>query len=194
MSPDPQPRPIEVLGISGSLRPKSFNTALLRAAIELAPPGMTIAALGLRDIPIYDDDVRLAGYPAPVAELRERMRAADALLFVSPEYNRSIPGVLKNAIDWASRGTDQPFKDKPIAVMGASPGTLGAIFANHHLRQVLMYLGVRMVTGPEVAVANAKAKFDEELRLIDQPTRDFVAAHLVALKELVQRCRAVIRA
>ena len=102
---------IQVVGVSGSLRKGSFNSALLRAAAELAPEGMTISGHDIGPIPAYNDDVRLAGYPPEVEAFRSALRQADAVLFVTPEYNRSIPGVLKNAIDWASRGTDQPFDE-----------------------------------------------------------------------------------
>ena len=116
-------RSVNVVGISGSLRRGSHNSAALRAAQELAPPGMAIEIYaGLRDIPPYDEDVRQAeGYPPAVADLRERLAAADAVLIVTPEYNYSVPGVLKNAIDWASRPPEQPFSGKPIAIMGAAP-------------------------------------------------------------------------
>src|SRR5688572_14158326 len=104
---------MKVLGISGSLRRGAFSTALLRAAVELAPAGMTITTEAVGDFPLYNDDVRLAGFPPQVERVREAIRAADGLLFVSPEYNRSISGVLKNAIDWASRAPSQPFDNKP---------------------------------------------------------------------------------
>src|SRR3712207_2929689 len=113
---------MKVLGISGSLRRGSYNTAALRAAQGLAPEGMTIEAAEIGDLPLYNDDVRLAGYPPPAERLRGQLAAADAVLFVTPEYNYSVSGVLKNAIDWASRPPDQPFDGKPVAIMGASPG------------------------------------------------------------------------
>lgn len=112
---------IHVLGICGSLRQASYNAAALRAAQELAPAaGIMIETGDISTLPLYDEDIRTQGFPAPVERLREQIRAADALLFVTPEYNYSIPGVLKNAIDWASRSPDQPFAGKPAAVIGAS--------------------------------------------------------------------------
>jgi chromate reductase len=180
-------RPVTVLGISGSLRAGSFNTALLRAAQELAPASMGIETFDIAPIPHYNDDVRAAGYPEPVAAFRDRVRAADAVLIVSPEYNRSVPGVLKNAIDWASRAPDQPFNDKPMAFMGASRGVLGTIMSNHHLRQIFVYLNAAMVNGPEVLVGQSPMKFDESGRLTDEPTRRFVAEHLERLKDLIAR-------
>jgi chromate reductase len=181
---------MNVLGLSGSLRQGSYNTALLRAAMELAPDGMTIEAFDLSPIPLYNDDVRLQGYPPEVERLRTKIRQADALLFVSPEYNRSVPGVLKNAIDWASRAPDQPFDDKPVAIMGASPSMLGSAFANHHLRQILVYLNAQMLNGPEVLVGGAAAKFDTQGRLTDETTCNFVASHLSGLKKLALRLKA----
>ena len=116
---------VRILGIAGSLRRGSFNAATLRAAQELAPAGMTIESFDIAPIPLYNEDVRQQGFPAPVEDLRARIKAADGLLIVTPEYNYSIPGVLKNAIDWASRPPEQPFDGKPIGVMGASAGTIG---------------------------------------------------------------------
>ncbi|WP_211115643.1 NADPH-dependent FMN reductase [Arenibaculum pallidiluteum] len=185
----PPSTPIRVLGISGSQRKGSYNTALLHAARELAPAGMEIEIADIAPLPMYDDDVRVAGFPPVVEALRTRMRAADALLLVSPEYNRSVPAILKNAIDWASRAPDQPFDGKPVAIMTASPGALGGIMANHHLRQILVFLNGQTVSGPEVAIGDAKAKFDEQGRLTHQPTRDFVAAHLAKLAALASRGR-----
>jgi chromate reductase, NAD(P)H dehydrogenase (quinone) len=176
---------IRVLGLSGSLRRASYNTALLRAAQDLAPEGTQIEIHDLASIPMYNDDVRLAGYPDEVGRFREAIRDADAVLIASPEYNRSVPGVLKNAIDWASRRPDQPFAGKPLAIMGVSNGALGAAFANHHLRQIFVFMDARMVNGPEVMVGGAKDKFDAAGNLVDEATRSFVAAHLVKLANLV---------
>ena len=179
---------IQVLAISGSLRKASFNTALLRAAQELAPAGMSIQIYAdLASVPPYDDDIRLAGFPPVVAALRDRVRAADALIFATPEYNRSFTGVLKNAIDWLSRPPAQPLDGKPAAVMGASPGAIGTALANYHLRQVLSVLSVHVVPGLEVLVGGAASKFDDQGRLIDEPTREFLAKSLVALMRLIKR-------
>ena len=182
---------VHILGISGSLRRKSFNTAALRAAQELAPAGMTVEIYqGLRDIPLYDDDVREAqGYPAPVQDLRNRIAAADALLIATPEYNYSVPGVLKNAIDWASRPPAQPFDGKPIAIMGASPGLLGSARAQYHLRQTFVFLNGMLLNKPEVMIGQAGGRFDAEGRLTDEATRDFLKSLLVALKDWTERLR-----
>jgi chromate reductase, NAD(P)H dehydrogenase (quinone) len=184
--------PIRVLGLSGSLRQASYNTALLRAAQELAPEGTTIEIYDLSSIPMYNDDVRLAGYPDEVVRFRDAIRDADAVLIASPEYNRSVPGVLKNAIDWASRRPDQPFAGKPLAIVGVSNGALGAAFANHHLRQIFVFMDARMVNGPEVMVGGAKDKFDAAGNLVDDATRSFVADHLAKLASLVPECREAV--
>jgi chromate reductase len=175
---------LNVIGLSGSLRRGSYNTALLRAAQELAPAGMAIKLFDLSLIPIYNDDVRMAGYPSEVSRLRDSIRVADAVLIASPEYNRSVPGMLKNAIDWASRPPEQPFKGKPIAIMGASNGALGAAFANYHLRQIFVYMDAKMVNGPELMVGDVRSKFDEVGRLIHEPTRAFITTHLQKLAAL----------
>ena len=142
--------PIKILGISGSLRKGSFNTAALRAAIELAPEGVTIIEADISDIPLYNEDVNAQGRPPSVERFRQQIRDADALLFVTPEYNYSVPGVLKNAIDWASRPPEQPFAGKPAAIMGASPGVIGTARAQYHLRQIAVFLDLKVLNKPEV--------------------------------------------
>lgn len=177
---------MKVLGISGSLRKRSFNTALLRATQELAPEDMEIEIFDLASIPIYNDDVRLEGYPPEVSKFRDAIGAADGIIIASPEYNRSVPGVLKNAIDWASRPPDQPFAGKPVTFMGVSNGALGAAFANYHLRQIFVYLDARMLNGREVMIGDAKNKFDASLNLVHEPTRQFISEHLRKLGALIR--------
>ena len=181
----------KVLGISGSLRRGSYNSAALRAARELAPIGMAVEPYeGLRDIPPYDEDLRLGqGFPPAVEELRTRIKAADALLIVTPEYNYSVPGVLKNAIDWASRPPEQPFDGKPVAVMGASPGALGTARAQYHLRQMFVFLNGMVLNRPEVMIGQANARFDAEERLTGEKTREFVSTLLIALRDWSERLR-----
>jgi chromate reductase len=176
---------IKVLGCAGSLRARSFNRAALRAAVALAPAGMTIETFDrLGEFPLYDDDVRQnQGFPAPVEDFRQKIRAADALLIVTPEYNYSIPGVLKNAIDWASRAPDQPFEDKPIAIMSASPGRFGGARAQYHFRQCFVFLNGLLMNKPEVMIANAGDVFDDRLELTDASTRDHVTRLLAALAD-----------
>lgn len=170
---------MRLLGLCGSTRTGSWNRALLQAAADLAPPGAVIETWDLRRLPMYDDDIRLAGFPAEVVAFREAVRAADGLVFATPEYNRSLPTILKNAIDWASRAPDQPFNGKKAAIMTASNGALGGALANHHLRQVLVYLNVFVLPGPEVMVGLSPTKFKDG-QLADEPTRDMVRRHMAA--------------
>jgi len=178
---------LRVLGFAGSLRQGSYNKMALRAAIELAPAGMTIETFDLAPIEPYNEDVKQRGFPPPVQEFREKIRAADALLIVTPEYNRSLPGVLKNAIDWASRPPDQPFNGKPAAIFGASPGALGTAVAQYDLRRCLGVLNALVINSPSVMIGQAAQKFDAEGRLIDPPTRDFVGKLLTSLADWTRR-------
>ena len=178
---------MNVIGISGSLRKGSFNTAALRAAQGLAPEGMTIERAEIGDLPLYNDDVRAAGFPPPVERLRAQLAAADAVLLVTPEYNYSISGVLKNAIDWASRPPNQPFEAKPVAIMGASPGLFGSARAQYHLRQMLIFLNAMPVNRPEVMIGQAQNKFDADGNLTDEPTREFIRKLLVSLRDWTER-------
>ena len=182
--------PLRIVGISGSLRKGSFNTAALRAAIELAPEGVSIEQAEIGDLPLYNDDVRQAGYPPPVERLRSQLTAADAILLVTPEYNYSVSGVMKNAIDWASRPPNQPFDGKPVAIMGASGGLLGTARAQYHLRQMLVFLNAHPINKPEVMIGQAAQKFDEAGRLTDEPTREFVSKLLVSLAAWTERLRS----
>ena len=180
---------VRILGIAGSLRRGSYNAATLRAAQELAPAGMTIERFDIAPIPLYNEDVREQGFPSPVEDFRGRIKSADGLLIVTPEYNYSIPGVLKNAIDWASRPPDQPFDGKPTGIMGASMGIHGSSRAQYHLRQCFIFLNGLVMNRPEVMIPTAQNKFDTDDKLTDQATRDFIAAHLAAFKSWVLRLR-----
>ncbi len=180
---------LKILGIAGSLRRGSFNAAALRAAQELAPAGMAIDIFDIAAIPLYNEDVKAQGFPPVVADLRARIKAADGLLLATPEYNYSTSGVLKNTIDWASRPPEQPFDGKPIALMGASGGALGTARAQYHLRQMFIFLNAHILNRPEVFIGAAPGKFDGEGKLTDQPTRDFVAAMLVAFKAWIEKLR-----
>jgi chromate reductase len=178
---------IKVLGISGSLRQGSLNTALLRAAAQMLPAEAEFSLADLRGIPLYDDDVRQGGYPESVERFRQQLRAADAIWIATPEYNFSYSGVLKNAIDWASRPPDQPFLGKPVALMGASPGMLGTARAQYHLRQVFVYLNAHVLNTPEVFVGTAPAKFNESMELSDEATRKVLAQHIQAFMDWTKR-------
>lgn len=182
---------MSVLGFAGSLRRASWNRGLLRAAQELAPPEMAIEIFDISAIPLYNEDVRGRGFPPAVQEFRARIEGADALLIATPEYNYAVPGVLKNAIDWASRPPDQPFQDKPIALMGASAGMFGTTRAQHHLRQSFVYLDARVLARPEVLIPASAQKFDEHGDLKDGATRQYVADLLVALAAWTGRLSAL---
>jgi chromate reductase len=174
---------VKVLGICGSLRAKSYNKALLRAAIELAPPGMTITNYDLAGIPEYNDDVREKGYPEIVAKFRAAVAGHDAMLIVTPEYNYSIPGTLKNAIDWASRPPAPPMTRKPVALMSASQSLLGGARAQYHLRQVFVFTDSLPVNKPEVFVMTAQQKFDADLKLTDENTKNLIKQLLANLAD-----------
>src|SRR5947208_845511 len=176
-------RAITVLGIAGSLRKASYNRAALRAAVELAPDGMHLETFDIAPIPVYNEDLREQGYPPPVQEMRDRMGAADALLFVTPEYNYSIPGVLKNAIDWASRPPGQPFDGKPVAMMGAGAGMAGTARAQYDIRRCCVFLDMHPLNKPEVLIGQAHTKFDAEGRFTDEAGRGFIRDLLVALEQ-----------
>ncbi|HXZ00250.1 MAG TPA: NAD(P)H-dependent oxidoreductase [Stellaceae bacterium] len=180
-------RVVKTLGISGSLRKASFNTAALRAAAELVPEGMTLEIADIGDIPVYNEDVREKGYPPEVQEFREQIGAADALLFATPEYNYSISGVLKNAIDWASRPPNPPLIGKPVGIMGATGSLWGTTRAQYHLRQCFVFLNMFPVNKPEVLIAQAPNKFDAAGKLTDQQTRDIIAQLMVALRDWTLR-------
>jgi chromate reductase len=164
---------MRVLGISGSLRRDSYNTKLLRAAEELFPSVAEVELWeGLKEIPPYDEDDDVEPAPAAVAALRAAVGGADAVLFATPEYNSSIPGQLKNAIDWVSRPlATNPLRNKPVAVIGASAGAFGAVWSQAELRKVLAATGARVVDA-EVAVGHAPTKFDEDGQLVDETLRE----------------------
>lgn len=163
---------IRVLGISGSLRQRSFNRGLLRAAREVAPGGVEIDVFDLAGIPLYNEDLNAAGPPQPVAALQAALRDADALLIATPEYNTSMSGVLKNAIDWASRPfPNHGLRDKPVALMGASPGRFGTARAQSDVRSVLTALGCYVLPKPRLQVGGAGEKFSVEGDLQDEAVR-----------------------
>lgn len=178
---------MKVLGISGSLRKGSYNTMALHAAQALAPAGMQIEIADISLVPLYNEDVRSAGLPEAVRLLRDQVRAADALLFVTPEYNFSIPGVLKNAIDWVSRPPEQPIDGKPAAIMGVTTGLRGTTRMQYHLRQVLGGLNAFTLNKPEVFISHAASHFTAEGELTDAATRQGITDLLVSLQKLVQR-------
>ncbi|MGA9049184.1 MAG: NAD(P)H-dependent oxidoreductase [Dehalococcoidia bacterium] len=180
-------RDIIILGFAASLRKGSYNKALLRAAGELLPEGVTLETFDLEGIPPFNQDLENT-LPERVKEFKSRIRAADAVLIVSPEYNFSMPGVLKNAIDYASRPYgDSVWPGKPVAVMSASNGMLGGSRMQYHLRQTFLYLEVTAVTKPEVFVTFSAQKFDENGKLTDEPTRAIVKQLVQALVDLARK-------
>lgn len=178
---------IKILGLSGSLRKQSYNTAALRAAKELLPSGAALEIADLSMIPFFNEDVEAEGMPAAVADFRQKIAAADALLLATPEYNYSIPPVLKNALDWASRGNDNPLNGKLAAIMSASPGMFGGARAQYHLRQVCVVLNLQLFNRPEVFIMKAHEKFDAEGKLTDEYTRNAIARLLQALVDQVKQ-------
>jgi len=179
---------LRVAGIVGSLRLASYNGWLLRAAAELAPPGLTIVPVGLSEIPMFNQDLEARGEPAPVATLRAVLREADAVLMASPEYNYGVPGVLKNAIDWISRPPgNAPLHKKPVAIMGAGPGASGTMRIQPQLRLTLQAIGAYAMPKPEVAIASCRDKFDAEGRLTDAKTREHLEGFLVAFADWTRR-------
>ncbi len=181
---------VRVCAFCGSLRKASFNRMALRAAEELAPEGMSFEACDIGEIPLYNEDVRQQGFPPSVERAREMVRAASAVLFVTPEYNYSFSGALKNAIDWISRPPDHPFAGKPAAIMGASPSMQGTSRAQYQLRQVCIYLNMFPVNQPEVMIAAADKKFDAGGRLTDEGTRKIKARLMQALADWTKRLEA----
>ena len=165
---------IKVLGFAGSLRQGSYNKALVRSAADLVPDDMQLEIFDLEGIPPFNQDIE-QNMPNKVREFKTKIREADAILIATPEYNFSIPGVLKNAIDWASRPYgDNPFDGKPVAIMSASPGMLGGANAQFHLRQTCVFLNMYPINKPLVIVTFAQDKFDANGKLIDDNTKKFL--------------------
>lgn len=179
-----------ILGLSGSLRAGSHNTGLLRAAAALAPEGMSISLVTPGDLPLYNADLEATGDPPAVVALRSRLKEADGVLIATPEYNYSIPGVLKNAIDWVSRPVrTSPLNAKPTALLGAGGG-FGTVRAQAHLRQILQHNGALILPKPELYVARAGEKFDASGTLTDEKTRSSLVAFLEAFAVWVRLFRA----
>jgi len=174
----------------GSVRKASLNAALARALADLAPEGVGIEILpSVALMPIYDGDIEEAGFPEAVSDVGARIKAADALVIVTPEYNYSVPGGLKNALDWLSRLKDRPLKGKPTLIQSASPGAMGGARAQYHLRQVLVGIDALVMNVPEVMVAQAHTKITDGV-LTDQATRDFIARQLATFATFVRKAKA----
>ena len=180
---------IRILGIAGSLRKGSYNRGVLRAAAELVPENAEIDIFDIEGIPGFNQDEEQSP-PQRVAELKQRIREAEAILFVTPEYNYSIPGVLKNAIDWASRPYgDSAWNGKPAAIMGASVGAIATARAQYHLRQMMVFLDMHPLNQPEVMIGNCSDKFNEAGELTDETTRGYISKQLQKLVEWTDRLR-----
>jgi chromate reductase, NAD(P)H dehydrogenase (quinone) len=179
---------IKVLGISGSLRKASLNSAALRACGELMPAGMALTIFnGLGEIPLYNQEVMDAGIPEPVQRLRTAIAEADGVLIASPEYNFSVTAALKNGIDWISRVPNQPWQDKPIAVLSASLGPLGGARVQYDLRRILGQLWGHVLPRPEVFIGSAASKFDAQGKLTDEATKKFLTDLLAGFKLWIPR-------
>jgi chromate reductase len=176
---------LDIVGLCGSLRAGSLNRMVLKLAAEAAPEGMRLEAVEIRDIPLFDGDVMAKGFPDSVAQLRERIRRADGVVIATPEYNFSIPGVLKNVLDWVSRGEDQPFAFKPVAIVTASPGPLGGARVQYDLRKVMLFMNAQVLAKPEVFIGGAAGKFGPEGICTDETTRKFVSDQMAALQRWI---------
>lgn len=182
-----------VLVICGSLRRGSYNAALTRTLPALAPPEIKLmTAPPFETLPLYNADMQEAsGFPGPANDLAAAIRSADGVLFVTPEYNWSMPGGLKNAIDWVSRMKDQPFEGKPVAIQSCSQGPLGGARMQYHWRMSMTFLNAFIFGTPEIFVGNAASKFDKTtLELTDQPTKDIVQKQLAAFANFIKRMKA----
>ncbi len=183
---------VHFVGMSGSLRKGSFNTMLLHNVVDLLPEGVTMDIVSIAEIPLYNADLDVPAVkerPTPVTTFRNSLAKADGIVIVSPEYNYSIPGGLKNAIDWASRGTDSPLLKMPVAVMGATPGMWGTVRMQLAFQSVFLFLDMKPILKPEVLIASAASKFNEQGTLTDETGRDLIRKKLAALKDLVLQIR-----
>jgi chromate reductase len=182
---------LQFVTLLGSLRRASYNAAVARALPSLAPEDVTITALpSVAEFPLYDADLQAAGIPAAVLAMASAIKAADGVIFVTPEYNYSVPGALKNAVDWLSRVAPQPFAGKPVAIQSASSGLLGGARAQYHLRQILVFLDAQVLNKPEVMIGQVGGKVDAQThQLSDASTRDHIAAQLKAFAAFTRRVR-----
>ncbi|MGR9202272.1 NADPH-dependent FMN reductase [Rhizobium leguminosarum] len=182
-------KPVELVLLLGSLRSGSFHRALAKALPDLAPSGVTISLLGsIGDIPHYNADVQAEGFPDTVHAMGGGIAAADGVVVVTPEYNYSVPGVLKNALDWLSRLPSTPFAGKPVSIMSGSPGPIAGARAQYHLRQIMVFLDAIVFTKPEVMVGGINTKVDVAAGTVtDEATRQFIGDHLQAFVQFVDR-------
>jgi len=178
---------MDIVGICGSLRGQSLNRMLLNLAGECLPAPAALQEHDWSDVPPFNADVLSQGMPPAAHALRERIRRADGVVIATPEYNFSVPGMLKNAIDWVSRGDDQPLLNKPVAILTATPGPLGGARVQYDLRKVLLFMNAAVLVKPEVFVGQAPQKFDAQGRCADATTRGFVQAQMDAFVQHIRR-------
>lgn len=181
----------KILGICGSLRKKSYNRGALLAAAEVMPKNMQLTIANYDAVPLYNQDVQDQGIPAAVSQLAEEIRAADALLIASPEYNFSISGVLKNAIDWMTRVPVQPFADKPVALLSATGGPVGGARHQYEVRKILGSQDALVLTRPEIFIGACRTKFDPSGKLVDEATRKILADQMLAFERWIERLKRV---
>jgi chromate reductase len=180
---------LKILGVCGSLRKASLSMAALRACSGLMPAGMSMTIAQIGDIPMYNQDVFDAGVPQPAKRFYDEIAAADGVLIATPEYNFSLPALLKNAIDWVSKMPNQPFNNKPIAIFSASQGPLGGARVQYDVRRILVQLWGLVLPRPEVFIGAAQTKFDKDGKLTDEATKKFLADLVAGFKPWIERMR-----
>lgn len=180
---------MKLVGLCGSLRKSSFNRMVLNQAVAALPEGMSCEVLEWQDVPPFNGDVFEQGFPASVQILREAIRHADGVLIATPEYNFSIPGVFKNVFDWISRGADQPFAHKPVALLSATTGPLGGARVQYDFRRVMLFMNAMVLPKPEIYVGNAAQKFSPDGRCIDDVTMRFLSDQMGAFKQWIEQVR-----
>lgn len=176
---------LDIVGLCGSLRAGSLNRMALHLIGQSMPEDMRLEIADLREIPFFDGDLLAKGFPTPVLALRERIRKADGVVIATPEYNFSIPGVLKNTLDWISRGEDQPFAYKPVAILSASPGPLGGSRVQYDLRKVMLFMNAQVLSKPEIFIAGAQSKFSADGNCIDEATRKFATDQMTSFRRWI---------
>jgi chromate reductase, NAD(P)H dehydrogenase (quinone) len=185
---------LDIVGLCGSLRGGSLNRMALNLAGEVMPAGMKLDVVELRDVPMFDGDVLAQGFPPAVVALRERIRRADGVVIATPEYNFSIPGFLKNALDWVSRGDDQPFAYKPVAILSASGGPLGGARVQYDLRKVMLFMNAQVLAKPEVFIGAAASKFGPDGRCTDETTRKFATQQMASFAKWIAAVQSMATA
>lgn len=178
---------MKILAFAGSLRKDSLNKKLLLNAIKVAPTDMEIEVFDIKDIPLYNKEIQDQGFPEAVANLRKQIKNADGVLIVTPEYNHSFSGITKNAVDWISRPPEQPFNEKPIAIMSASDGGMGGVRAQIHLRAIFPTLNGFVMNRPQFYLSNADKKFDEEGNLTDEADLEKLKKFMQAFSDWVKK-------